>query len=1105
MKRNTQKFLAILLAVITIFTTMTTPALAAEHLFPGDPGSLTERFIDEATGRELETPVTSKSNWVKDAPGIDGYEYHSFSQETSYIYSQEDITYITGYPDKTVGGDRNLRRDEAAVIFYRLYDGVYPEPVNQMTGKTFPDVKPGWYYKQLEMCYNLGIIAGGSDGKFHPEAPITRAEFATIVSRFAQLDLSYGESKFSDVKPGHWAYRQINAAAEAGWIAGYPDGTFRPNAYIQRSEASALINSMMNRKITAAELKALGVTNPYVDLVETYWAYGDLLEATIRHAAADWHELNYNEDELNKVIERFVDEDDKEIAPQAVTNGQTDNAPRQYNRKRYLGYTTVITYVYSQGSPELTVSKMVDKTDAKVGDTLVYTITVGNTEGADAAVKNAVVSDILPQHLSFVYGSVQIDNEHSDYSFDPASGDLVIPVGDLAPGKSRTVSFRCLIKDTAYGQTLENTAAVTADNTSDPVSSTATTSVEKGKAAFSATKTVDKKEAKVGETLTYTITASNEKNATAVVKNAVVSDTLPAGLDFIQGSAAVDGESAKYTFEDGSLTMNLGDLQPGEAKRVTFQAVVNKNAYGQNLQNTAIIRSDDDSVLTPSDPGVPVEKGKPELSSVKTVDKTEAKVGDTLAYTITAENGKNATAPVESAVVRDALPEGLSFVHGSVLLDGKTTAYAYDAETRTLSVMLGTLASGESHKVSFAAVILDSAYGKDIRNTAVVAGSNVEETPSTDPGVKVKDGEPELTASKKVDKSKAKVGETLTYTITASNKKEATASVDNAVLSDTLPAGLDFVQGSVAVDGESGQYSFADGTLTVSLGEIAPGGTKTVTFQAVVNKDAYGQQIQNTAIIKGDNADVTTPTDTPVSVEDGEAELSAAKAVDKKESQVGDTLTYTITVSNAKSATASVENAVVRDVLSAELNFLYGSVQVDGKSAPFSYDEASRTLAVELGNIAPAESRKVTFSGVILASAYGKTVKNTAIVKGDNAGEVSTSEAFTQVEAGKGAMRASKSVDKKEASVGDTLTYTVQVENAATATAPLKNVVLRDPIPGFLTYQQGSILMDGEPVRSQFDTATGELTAYLGDIAPDETRVLGALYECEKPQDPGAL
>ncbi len=67
MRKKSRKFLALLLSLMTLFGSMATPAFAMETIDPGAPGSQTERYIDEAAGRELAPPATSKSSWVKEA------------------------------------------------------------------------------------------------------------------------------------------------------------------------------------------------------------------------------------------------------------------------------------------------------------------------------------------------------------------------------------------------------------------------------------------------------------------------------------------------------------------------------------------------------------------------------------------------------------------------------------------------------------------------------------------------------------------------------------------------------------------------------------------------------------------------------------------------------------------------------------------------------------------------------------------------------------------------------------------------------------------------------------------------------------------------------
>ena len=144
----------------------------------------------------------------------------------------------------------------------------------------FPDVKnTRWSNKPIATLANGKIIGGYPDASFKPGSSITRAEFAAIVSRFDNLSYQ-GEDKFSDIK-GHWAVETINAAAERGWIGGYPDGTFRPNEYITRAEATALINKVLNRKVSEEGL--LENARYWKDNSRDAWYYEDVIEATNSH------------------------------------------------------------------------------------------------------------------------------------------------------------------------------------------------------------------------------------------------------------------------------------------------------------------------------------------------------------------------------------------------------------------------------------------------------------------------------------------------------------------------------------------------------------------------------------------------------------------------------------------------------------------------------------------------------------------------------------------------------------------------------------------------------------------------------------------------------
>ena len=89
---------------------------------------ITEKYVDAQDGTEIaNASAYSVAYEEKNPQKIKGYNYVDYSETVEQVYSHKDIPYIIGYPDGSVRTERNLSRAEAATIFYRLYDGKYPQ------------------------------------------------------------------------------------------------------------------------------------------------------------------------------------------------------------------------------------------------------------------------------------------------------------------------------------------------------------------------------------------------------------------------------------------------------------------------------------------------------------------------------------------------------------------------------------------------------------------------------------------------------------------------------------------------------------------------------------------------------------------------------------------------------------------------------------------------------------------------------------------------------------------------------------------------------------------------------------------------------------------
>ena len=197
------------------------------------------------------------------------------------LNGDDHYAYIVGYPDKTVRPQNGITRAEVATIFFRLLTDETRD-ANSTKSNSYSDVAAGaWYNHAVSTLSAMGIVKGDSHGKFNPDAPITRAEFAAIAARFDDK-ANTTTADFSDIA-SHWAKNEISAASNNGWITGYPDGTFRPDNKITRAEAMTLVNRVLKRLPETEE-------DLHDDMIKwsdnsdvSQWFYLDVQEATNSH------------------------------------------------------------------------------------------------------------------------------------------------------------------------------------------------------------------------------------------------------------------------------------------------------------------------------------------------------------------------------------------------------------------------------------------------------------------------------------------------------------------------------------------------------------------------------------------------------------------------------------------------------------------------------------------------------------------------------------------------------------------------------------------------------------------------------------------------------
>ncbi|WP_172635023.1 S-layer homology domain-containing protein [Peptoniphilus obesi] len=202
------------------------------------------------------------------------------------------MAYIFGYPDKTIRPEGNITRAEAAALVIRLAE----LDTNENLGKFSDTEVEAWYNKYVNLAYERDMLLA-EDNKIRPNEKITRAEFAKLISKVDKENSK--ELPFADVK-GHQFEKEIQQAYANGRIEGYPDGSFKPDGEITRTEAVKILNSLFERSADKDYINDnQDKIKKFIDLDRSHWGYYELVEAANTH--------KYVRREAGKVDERCLE------------------------------------------------------------------------------------------------------------------------------------------------------------------------------------------------------------------------------------------------------------------------------------------------------------------------------------------------------------------------------------------------------------------------------------------------------------------------------------------------------------------------------------------------------------------------------------------------------------------------------------------------------------------------------------------------------------------------------------------------------------------------------------------------------------------------------
>ncbi|MEN0013574.1 MAG: isopeptide-forming domain-containing fimbrial protein, partial [Solirubrobacteraceae bacterium] len=722
--------------------------------------------------------------------------------------------------------------------------------------------------------------------------------------------------------------------------------------------------------------------------------------------------------------------------------GSTDNASTA---------TTTIGQV-----ADLHVTSSVAPTAVNPGATATWTISVLN-EGAGPATA-AQLSNVVP--AGFVVDAIT-----------PSTGScgtgspFVCSFGTLAPGATATITLVGRPSLASAGTTLTDTAtSSTSAYDNDPSDDAASSSLTVNPAAdLRIVKTADKTTANVDDVITWSLAVSNLGPNPA--PGATITDTAPAGVT-IQSVTPPAGVTCSTSGQTIACAVS-GSIPSGGSGTITITAKVNRASAGSPLQNSATVASgvfDPDTSNNLSSVTTNVNTAA-DLQITKTADKATANIGDTITWTVTAKNlgastatGVTVTDTIPAGVTLLPLPAGCSQVGAQVVCP------------------IASLASGASQVFTLKATVDRAAAETPLQNVAQITGAEFDpDTSNNSTNVTTTvAAATDLKITKSVDKTNAAVGDTVTYTLTATNDGPSTAT--GVVIQDTVPAGLQ-ITAIPTLGGGPGTCAFSGTSATCSPASIPSGGTRTMTIVTKVLASGAGVTLSNTGHVSGTqfDPDATNNTSAPVTTQvAGVADLSVTKSVDKTSGNVGDTLTYLLTVSNAGPQAAT--GTVVTDALPASLTRL-GATPSQGTCA------AGVPISCSLGTIPTGASATIQITAKVGLSAAGSTVTNTASVSGtlgDSNPTNNTASANTAV-APAADLQIVKTADKATANVGDTITWALKATNNGPSAAT--GVTVTDTIPAGVTLLPFASLPSGVTCTVSGQTVTCAEAGTIGSGA----------------------
>ncbi|GAO30213.1 hypothetical protein JCM15548_12470 [Geofilum rubicundum JCM 15548] len=544
--------------------------------------------------------------------------------------------------------------------------------------------------------------------------------------------------------------------------------------------------------------------------------------------------------------------------PGSITGGQSDPT---------AGNNTTSTTTTPTPITDLTLGVAVDEEEPDVGSNVTFTITATNNGPSNATGVN--VSAILPAGYTLI-------SQTGGTNYIPGTGAW--SVGDLAASTNKTLEITASVNPSgpyAFNGTIagSQTDLITDNNDA------STTTTPQPITDLALNMAVDNPTPDVGSNVTFSLTATNNgpSNATGVT----VTAALPAGYTYVSHTAGM-------TYSSGSWT--VGNLAAGTNKTLEITATVNPT--GSYTFNGTIEGGQTD--LTTGNNSTSTTTNSTDITDLVidvTVDNATPNVGSHVVFTLTATN--NGPSDASGVNVTAALPAGYTYV-------SHTSGIAYISGTWTV----GNLTAGTSKELKITATVNPPA--NYLFNASISGNQSDLSTGNNSDQISITPQQSDLIINMSASESDPLVGETVTFTLSATN--EGPNNATNVLVTDQLPSGFTHTGSTPS----KGSYNASSGIWTI--GALAVNETVTLQISSSVKAPETGNNYLNKASITGDQYDPdTSNNEAKVLADPQQSDLSIIVTADQSDYYVDNQPVFTITIDNEGPDEASglAINAVV--------------------------------------------------------------------------------------------------------------------------------------------------------------------------------------------------